>query len=194
MYNKVIMIGNLTRDIELRYLPSGTAVAKSAIATSHKFKNAQGEQQEEVCFLDFNVFGRGAEILNQYVRKGSKVLLEGRLVLETWVGPDGNNRSKHSLRVENFKFLDTKAEAMAMGNQMGRYNNQPVQNNPYQQQPTYDAYSGMQPASYNQPIQNQNPYTQQNQPPKPQENKMQVIEEVEEKLPEIDINEDEIPF
>jgi single-strand DNA-binding protein len=68
MYNKVVMIGNLTRDIELRYLPSGSALAKSAIATSHKYKTQAGEQKEEVCFLDFSVFGKSAEILNQYVR------------------------------------------------------------------------------------------------------------------------------
>jgi len=190
MFNKIIMIGNLTRDIELRYLPSGTAVAKSAIATSHKFKSADGEQKEEVCFLDFNIFGKGAEILNQYVRKGSKVLLEGRLVLETWVGPDGNNRSKHSLRVENFKFLDTKSENMGMvNNQNSGYSsyNQPVQNqNPYQQQPNYN---NMQ-QGYNNP---QNSYAQQPQASM-SANNVQTINEVEEKLPEIDINEDEIPF
>ena len=106
MYNKVVMIGNLTRDIELRYLPSGSAVAKSAVATSHKYKAQTVEQKEEVCFLDFSVFGKSAEILNQYVRKGSKVLLEGRLVFEQWTAQDGTNRSRHSLRVETFKFLE----------------------------------------------------------------------------------------
>lgn len=96
MYNKVVMVGNLTRDIELRYLPSGAAIAKSAIATSYKYKTSTGEQKDEVCFLDFNIFGRSAEVANQYLRKGSKVLLEGRLVLEQWTGQDGSNRSKHS--------------------------------------------------------------------------------------------------
>jgi single-strand DNA-binding protein len=110
MYNKVVMIGNLTRDIELRYLPSGAAIAKSAIATSYKYKTSTGEQKDEVCFLDFNIFGRSAEIANQYLKKGSKVLLEGRLVLEQWTGQDGSNRSKHSLRVDTMKMLDTKAE------------------------------------------------------------------------------------
>ena len=108
MYNKVVMIGNLTRDIELRYLPSGSAVGKSAIATSHKYKTQTGEQKDEVCFLDFNMFGRTAEIANQYLKKGSKVLLEGRLVLEQWTGTDGQNRTKHSLRVEELKMLDSK--------------------------------------------------------------------------------------
>ena len=108
MYNKVICAGNLTRDIELRYLPSGSAIAKSAIATSYEYKDQNGQKKSEVCFLDFNIFGRSAEIANQYLRKGSKVLLEGRLVLESWVAQDGSNRSKHSLRVETMKMLDSK--------------------------------------------------------------------------------------
>ncbi len=117
MYNKVIMIGNLTRDIELKYLTSGAAVAKSAIATSHKFKMQTGEQKEEVCFLDFDVFGKQAEILNQYVKKGSKVMLEGRLILNRWTAQDGSNRTNHSLRVENFKFLDSKPQEQTHGQQ-----------------------------------------------------------------------------
>lgn len=108
MYNKVILIGNLTRDIELKYIPSGAAIAKGAIATSHKYKAQDGSQKEEVCFLDFNVFGKAAEVLNQYVKKGSKVMLEGRLVLESWTAQDGTSRNRHSLRVEEFKFLDSK--------------------------------------------------------------------------------------
>ena len=108
MYNKTIMIGNLTRDIELKYLASGSAVAKSAIATSYKYKTATGEQKEEVCFLDFTIFGRIGEVANQYLRKGSKVLLEGRLVLEQWTAQDGSARSRHILRVEEMKMLDSK--------------------------------------------------------------------------------------
>lgn len=108
MYNKVICVGNLTRDIELRYLPSGSAIAKSAIATSFKYKDTAGNQKDEVCFLDFNIFGRSAEIANQYLRKGSKVLLEGRLVFEQWTAQDGSTRSRHSLRVDNMKMLDSK--------------------------------------------------------------------------------------
>ena len=111
MYNKIVMIGNLTRDIELRYLPSGAAFSKSAIATSYKYKTSSGEQKEEVCFLDFNIFGRTAEVANQYLHKGSKVLLEGRLVLEQWSAQDGTNRSKHSLRVDTMKMLDSKSDS-----------------------------------------------------------------------------------
>jgi single-strand DNA-binding protein len=110
MYNKVVMVGNLTRDIELRYLPSGSALAKSSIATSNKYKSKDGEQKEEVCFLDFNMFGRSAEVANQYLKKGSKVLLEGRLVFEQWQNDQGQNRSKHSLRVDTMKMLGSKPE------------------------------------------------------------------------------------
>lgn len=108
MYNKVICVGNLTRDIELRYLPSGSAIAKSAVATSFKYKSSTGESKDEVCFLDFNIFGRSAEIANQYLKKGSKVLLEGRLVFEQWTAQDGSTRSRHSLRVDTMKMLDSK--------------------------------------------------------------------------------------
>jgi single-strand DNA-binding protein len=105
MFNKVIVVGNLTRDIELKYLPTGSAIAKSAIATSYKYKSTTGEQKDEVCFLDFNIFGRSAEIANQYLKKGSKVLLEGRLIYEQWTDSSGTTRSKHSLRVDAMKML-----------------------------------------------------------------------------------------
>jgi single-strand DNA-binding protein len=166
MYNKVIMVGNLTRDIELRYLPSGSAVAKSAVATSYKYKSSTGEQKDEVCFLDFNIFGRSAEVANQYLRKGSKVLLEGRLVFEQWTAQDGSTRSRHSLRVDTMKMLDTKAEPGMAGDNQG-YNPQGSYNQPA---PQYDApssnYGGM----------NQS---------KPS---------FEQRVPEIDIEDDEIPF
>ena len=164
------MIGNLTRDIELKYIPSGAAIAKSAIATSHKYKSQTGEQKEEVCFLDFDVFGKQAEILNQYVRKGSKVMLEGRLVLNRWTAQDGSNRSNHTLRVENFKFLDSKNDNQ--GQSGGGYGQQqPMQ----QQQQSYN----------NQDSYNQAPQAQQYQQP---------MQQQEHKIPEIDIDTDEIPF
>ena len=105
MFNKVIMVGNLTRNIELKYLPTGSAIAKSAIATSYKYKSTIGEQKDEVCFLDFNIFGRSAEIANQYLKKGSKVLLEGRLIYEQWTDSSGGTRGKHFLRVDAMKML-----------------------------------------------------------------------------------------
>jgi len=82
MFNKIILLGNLTKDIEIRYLQSGVAVAKGSIASTYKYKSNNGEQKEEVCFLDFTLFNKSAEIANQYLKKGSKVLLEGRLIFE----------------------------------------------------------------------------------------------------------------
>lgn len=108
MYNKTIMLGNLTRDIELRYTPTGTAIAKSSIATSYKYKTQSGEQKEEVCFLEFNIIGKMAEVANQYLRKGSKVLLEGRLTYEQWTAQDGTTRNRHALKVDELKMLDSK--------------------------------------------------------------------------------------
>lgn len=105
MFNKTIIVGNISQDITLKYTPSGAAIAKSSIASNYKYKSNNGEQKEEVCFLEFNIFGRSAEIANQYLKKGSKVLLEGRLIYETWSGTDGKPRSKHSLRVETMKIL-----------------------------------------------------------------------------------------
>ena len=139
MYNKLIVIGNLTKDIEIKYLPSGSAIAKGSIATTHKYKLQTRETKEEVCFIDFSVFGKGGEILNQYVRKGSKVMIEGRLVFEQWQAQDGSNKSRHTLRVEEFKFLDGKNDNQSNNSQtnnnsnQGSYNQQPQQHQSYNQ-------------------------------------------------------------
>jgi single-strand DNA-binding protein len=109
MFNKVIIAGNLTRDIELRYLPSGTAVGNTGIASTRKFKGSDGEQKEEVLFVDITFFGRTAEIANQYLRKGSKVLIEGRLKLDSWTDQNGGKRSKHTVVVENMQMLDSRS-------------------------------------------------------------------------------------
>lgn len=121
MYNKITLLGRLTRDIDLKYTPSGVAVAKSAIATSHTFKDkVTGEKKEEVCFIDFTIFGRSAEIANQYLKKGSLVLIEGRLVFNQWVGSDGSKRSKHEVVVETLKMLG--------GNSNNNQSNNPLPN------------------------------------------------------------------
>jgi len=130
MYNKVILIGNLTRDIELRYTPSGTAVAKFGLATNRVYSDpVTKEKKQEVMFIDITVFGRAAETANQYLRKGSQVLVEGRLSLNQWTDQTGQKRSKHEIIAENVKFLG------------GRDNNnsQPMQNTqPQPQQPQYN--------------------------------------------------------
>lgn len=162
MFNKVILVGNLTRDCELRYLPSGSAVCTTGIATNRRFKNQMGEQKEEVCFIDITFFGRTAEIANQYLSRGKKVLVEGRLKLDQWTDQSGAKRSKHSVTVDTLQMLDTK------NSQDGSNNYVPNNSNDYQ--------------SNN--YQNQNSYQQPTNEPKHSGND----------IPDIDIDEDEIPF
>lgn len=88
------MMGNLTRDVELRYLPSGSALATIGLASNRRFKKQDGSQGEEVCFVDVKLFGRTAEIANQYLRKGSRILIEGRLTLETWNDQSGAKKKQ----------------------------------------------------------------------------------------------------
>ena len=108
--NKVILVGNITRAVELKHLPSGSAVAKSAIAVNRNWKDKMtGEAKQETMFVDITIYGKSAEIANQYITKGKKVLVEGRLVLEQWVDQAGQKRSRHIVAVESFEFLDSKS-------------------------------------------------------------------------------------
>ena len=160
MYNKVILVGRLTRDVELRYLPSGSSVAGFALATSRSWRDKNsGEQKEETMFIDISVFGRSAEIANQYLRKGNRVLVEGRLVLEQWQDQNGQNRSKHKIVADSVNFMETKAEAQSSG--VGGNTN-----------PNPAAENRSNPSS-----------TPSNTPPVK-----------EEKIPEIDVDDDDIPF
>jgi single-strand DNA-binding protein len=104
-YNRVVLVGNLTRDPQLSYTPANTAVCKFGIATNRAWKDRDGNTREEVCFIDCTVFGRPAETFNQYMGKGRQVLVEGRLHLDQWTTPEGQKRSKHEVVVENFTFL-----------------------------------------------------------------------------------------
>ena len=109
--NKVILIGNTVRPIELRYLPSGSAVAKTGIAVNRTWKDkTTGEKKDETMFIDIVIYSKLASIANQYMLKGKKVLVEGRLVLEQWVDQSGQKRSRHVIVVESFQFLDSKKE------------------------------------------------------------------------------------
>ena len=159
MYNKVVLVGNLTRDVEIRYSQSGSAIGNVGIATSRKWKSQTGEQKEEVLFIDLTFFGRTAEIANQYLRKGSKVLIDGRLTLQQWTAQDGSKRSKHVVTVENLQMLDSKADSQNPNNNNG-YGEQASQNNygqPQQQQGqnTYEQPQASQQPSYNAPQQTQ---------------------------------------
>ena len=108
-YNKVILMGHLTRDIELRYTPSGSPLVSGGIAVNRRYKQGD-ELKEEVCFVDFVLFGRQAESVGQYLAKGSAVLIDGRLKLESWE-KDGEKRSKHVVVADSVTFLDKKGEA-----------------------------------------------------------------------------------
>lgn len=184
MFNKVVLVGNLTRDIELRYAQSGSAIANTAIATSRKFTQ-NGERKEEVCFIDITFFGRSAEVANQYLRRGSKILVEGRLNFDQWVAQDGSKRSKHSVIVETMQMLDSKADSAAQG---GGYDA------PAQQQNSQGAASTQSQQSYAQPKQQQ-AYGQQNSYGNAQQPQSQQRQEMpQHNIPVIDIDEDEIPF
>jgi single-strand DNA-binding protein len=106
-YNKIILMGNLTRDPQLSYLPSQTAVVEFGLAVNRRWRGPDGQQKEEVCFVDCRCYGKQAETLNQYVTKGRSLLVEGRLQLDTWEGKDGTKRSKHRVFVERFQFMDS---------------------------------------------------------------------------------------
>lgn len=103
--NKVILAGNLTRDPEVRYTPSGTAVADLGMAISDSYKSKTGELVEQVCFVDVVVWGRQAETSGEYLRKGSPALIEGRLQFDQWEGQDGQKRSKLRVRADRVQFL-----------------------------------------------------------------------------------------
>lgn len=108
-YNKVILIGNLTRDPELRYTPKGTAIARIGLAVNRSWKDATtGEMREEVTFVDIDAFGKQAETLGQYMKKGRPLMVEGRLRLDTWEDKQTNQkRSKLGVVLESFQFLDS---------------------------------------------------------------------------------------
>lgn len=205
MFNKVVLVGNLTRDIELRYAQSGSAIANTAIATSRKFTQ-NGEKKEEVCFIDITFFGRSAEVANQYLRRGSKILVEGRLKFDQWVAQDGSKRSKHSVIVETMQMMDSKIDAAQnSGADYPAAGNGGSYEAPIQQQ---NSYGQPQQATYGQ-TQQQPAYTQQqqygagsaqqsnsysNQQRQAPQQSYQKQEMPQQNIPEIDIDEDEIPF
>ena len=142
MFNRIILVGHLTRDIELRYTPSGAAIGKSAIAVTRKY-STNGEKREEICFVDITFFGKSAEIANQYLTKGSKLLVEGRLKFDQWQDNNGQNRSKHSIAVESVEMLGD-AKQNNQGYQQSGYSSQRLQQGapkkPQQQKSPADDY------------------------------------------------------
>lgn len=108
--NKVFIIGNLTKDPELRYTPGGMAVVNLRVATNRRFKDKNGEQKEEVCFITAVVWDKQAEACNQYLRKGNPVFIEGRLQSRSWDAQDGSKRNVIEIRAERVQFLNAQKQ------------------------------------------------------------------------------------
>lgn len=120
-FNKVMLMGNLTRDVEIRHTSSNTAVGNFGLAVNRKYKTQSGDQREEVTFVDCEAWGRTAEVMAQYLSKGRPVFIEGRLKLDQWEDRNGGGkRSKLSVVVENFQFLGSgQGSGQGGGNQGG---------------------------------------------------------------------------
>ena len=104
-YNKILLLGNMTRDPQLSYTPNQTAVVDFGLATNRKWTGQDGSQREETCFVDCRAFGRQAENINKYLSKGRMVFIEGRLTFDSWTAQDGTKRSKHRVTVEAMQFM-----------------------------------------------------------------------------------------
>lgn len=110
-YNRIIMVGNLTRDPDHKQLASGQAVCRLGIASNRQFRNKQsGDMVQEVCYIDVDVWGPQADSCRQYLAKGRQVLVEGRLKFDTWQDQDGNARNKHSIVADRVVFLSSGAD------------------------------------------------------------------------------------
>jgi len=103
--NKVLIMGNLTRDPELRYIPSGTAVCEFGLALNREYKDKAGEKREDVCFVDIVVWGRQGETCNQYLSKGRPVFIEGRLQFDSWESKEGEKRSRLRVVADRVQFM-----------------------------------------------------------------------------------------
>ena len=115
-FNKVMLMGNLTRDPELKYLPSGMAVTNLGLAVNRTWTDREsGEKKEEVCFVDLEAWGRTAETMNEYLQKGRTVFIEGRLRQQRWETDDGQNRSKHVVVIDSFQFVGGRQDGSEQG-------------------------------------------------------------------------------
>ncbi len=169
MFNKVILLGNLTRAVELQYLQNATALGKTAIAVNNHYINSVGAKVDETMYIDCTFWGKTAENANKYLRTGSKLLLEGSLMFEQWVDQNGMKRSKHSLKVSRMEMLDSKPQVAA-----------PTQ-------------GGVYPPIQQTVVQTGHPTTHVHSPqPEVQQPVAQYAQPTY--IPQIDIDEDEIPF
>lgn len=146
-YNKVILLGNLTRDPQFSYLPSGTPVVEFGIATNRRFTGQDGQQRDEVCFVDCRMFGKRAEVINKYFKKGASIFVEGRLAYDSWTAQDGSKRSRLRVQAENFEFVGNASGGASAGGHSMQNNNAGYEP---PLQPRTGGYSPA-PNNYNQP-------------------------------------------
>lgn len=164
--NKIIILGTLTRDLELKYTDNGSCIGNFGIATNEKWKNQQGQLQEKAHFFDVSVFGKQAETISKHFHKGSRILIEGALDYQSWQTQTGEKRSKVGIKLQSFTFVDRKSDTQT----------QPPQPNQPPQQ-----------GQNNQPTQTTNQNQGNNLNQTPTQNQQAA-------MPEIDIDEGEIPF
>ncbi len=124
--NKVLLIGNLTKDPELRYTPNGTAVANLRLAVNRKFKDRNGELKEDTCFVTVTVWDKQAEVCNEHLKKGRPILVEGILQSRSWDTPDGQKRNTIDVRAERVQFLGGAQGGESFGKESGSGENDPA--------------------------------------------------------------------
>lgn len=135
-FNKVMLMGNLTRDPELRYTPNGQAVADIGIAINRRRKGQDGERRDDTTFVTVTAWGRQAEIINEYFSKGRPIFIEGRLQLDEWTTQEGQRRSKLKVILENFEFLTSRGDSPDGGGPRPRQ--EPRQQTSHPSEPSYD--------------------------------------------------------
>lgn len=136
--NKVLLIGNLTRDPEVRHTPKGTAVGDIGIAINSSYRAADGTEKEEVVYADVVVWGRQAETCKEYLSKGSSVFVEGRLQLDQWESPQGEKKSRLRIRAERVQFLSTRRGGSGSGPDREHGASRPAASSSYDDAPPQD--------------------------------------------------------
>ncbi|MCI6287860.1 MAG: single-stranded DNA-binding protein [Lentisphaeria bacterium] len=194
--NKVLLMGNLTRNPEIRYTPGGSAVCEFGMAINRRFMQANGQEKDETCFVDITVWGKQAESTSRYLQKGSSVFVEGRLVFDQWTEKDtGNKRSRLRVYAERVQFLDRRDAAGQQGGDPDgavapSYSQAP-------QQGGYSRFRNQQPGGgpYGGPVQQQ-PRQQYRQAPPPPAAPQQEAPQMPEEPPYEPVEgiDDDIPF
>ncbi|HKK19723.1 MAG TPA: single-stranded DNA-binding protein [Opitutales bacterium] len=127
-FNKVILLGNLTRDPETRVTANGNTICKLGLATSRVYSTRDGERREETTFVDIDAFGKQAEVITKYMRKGRPLMVEGRLKLDQWETNEGQKRSKLGVVLENFQFIGGRDDNAGGGGSGGYEDSSPPAN------------------------------------------------------------------